>query len=65
MVVLRGKGLVIFWTLVTVVLIIAFYMMFLAFNPRIGNPLITVLVISLVYFAGIVGLWYRIKRRGF
>lgn len=65
MVVLKGNGLVIFWTVVTIVFVIVSYIMFLAFNLRIGNPFITVLVIALVYVVGIVGLWYRIKRRGF
>jgi|APFre7841882590_1041340.scaffolds.fasta_scaffold85504_2 hypothetical protein len=65
MVALRGKRLVVFWTVMAIVFLVASCIMFLGFNSRIGNPLVTMLVIAIIYAVGFVGLWYRIKRRGF
>jgi O-antigen/teichoic acid export membrane protein len=65
MVALKRKRLVIFWTVVAVVFLVASYIMFLGFNPRIGNPLVTVLVIVLIFAVGIIGLWSRSRRWGF
>jgi len=65
MVALKRKRLVIFWTVVAVVFLVASYIMFLGFNPRIGNPLVTVLVIVLIFAVGIIGLWSRCRRWGF
>jgi uncharacterized membrane protein HdeD (DUF308 family) len=65
MVALKRKRLVIFWTVVAVVFLVASYIMFLGFNPRIGNPLVTVLVIVLIFVVGIIGLWSRCRRWGF
>lgn len=65
MVALRGKRLVVFWTIMAIVFLIASYIMFLGFNSRIGNPLVTVLAIVLIYAVGFVGAWHRFRRRGF
>jgi CHASE2 domain-containing sensor protein len=65
MVALRGKRLVVFWTVIAIILVVASYIMFLGFNPRIGNPLVTVLAIVLIYAVGFVGVWHRFRRRGF
>ena len=46
MVALRGKRIVVFWTIIAIVFLVASYIMFLGFNPRIGNQLVTVLVMS-------------------
>jgi len=61
---LSGKRRVIFWIVIIPVFLVAPYVMFLAFNPRIGNPLVTILVITLIYVVGIAGAWYKFKRWG-
>jgi len=64
MVSVSGKKSVVFWIVWATVLLVASYIMFLAFNPRIGNSLVTVLVIVLVYVVGILGAWRKFKRWG-
>jgi len=64
MVALRGKRLVLFWTMMATVFLIASYIMFLGFNPRIGNPLVTLLVIIVIYVVGTIGAWRKLKRWG-
>jgi len=51
----RGKRLVLFWTIMAIVFLVASYIMFLGFNPRIGNPLVTLLVIIVIYVVGVSG----------
>jgi len=65
MVSVSGKKRVVFWIVTATVLLVASYIMFLGFNPRIGNPLVTVLVIVLIFAVGIIGLWSRSRRWGF
>jgi uncharacterized membrane protein HdeD (DUF308 family) len=65
MVSVSGKKRVVFWIVTATVLLVASYIMFLGFNPRIGNPLVTVLVIVLIFVVGIIGLWSRCRRWGF
>jgi hypothetical protein len=64
MVLVSGKKCVVFWIVAASVLLVASYVMFLAFNPRIGNSLVTVLVIVNVYVVGILGAWRKFKRWG-
>jgi Flp pilus assembly protein TadB len=61
---LKGNKLVIFWIVVIGAILAAFCIMFLGFNPIIGNPLITVLVIALIFVVGILGAWCKFKRWG-
>ena len=62
MVLARGKNRVVFWIVMASVSIVVSYVIFLAFNPRIGNSLVTVLVIALVYAMGILSVFWRVQR---
>jgi hypothetical protein len=64
MVSLSGKAHFVNWIGMAIILLVASYIMFLGFNPRIGNPLVTLLVIALIDVVGILGLWYRLRRYG-
>jgi uncharacterized membrane protein HdeD (DUF308 family) len=64
MVLVSGKARVAFWIAIASGLLVASYVMFLAFNPRIGNSLVTILVIILVWAVGVVGACHKFKLWG-